>query len=173
MTNTPAHRVQAHRVQSVGVTEPVAADHLDPSNGGAGAGVHAAPSTHEVLASLGAALLAGDRDALETLLAGDVVALVPGRHRAAGVHRGPTAVVDALMVAPPPGVRVVGIDVTEVLVEGSRGLLVIGIQAALDADADAVVAFEVAFHVQCDRGLVIGITEYAGDQHAIDELLGT
>ncbi len=130
-------------------------------------------STQEVLARLGAAMLAADRSALRALMGDDVVALIPGRNVAAGLHRGPVAVVDALMVAPPPGVRVVGIDVTEVLVEGSRGLLIMRIQAALDADADAVVAFEVALHVQCRGALIVGVTEYAGDQYALDGLLGT
>lgn len=130
------------------------------------------PSTRGLVADFGAALLAGDRNALAALLADDVVALVPGRHPAAGLHHGPAAVASALIAEPAPGVRTVGVDVTEVLVEGSRGLIVLCVQAALDADADAVVAFEVAIHVQCCDGRIGGLTEYAGDQYAIDELLG-
>ena len=128
--------------------------------------------TRRLVAEFGAAMLAGDRDALVALLADEVVALIPGRHEHSGLHRGPTAVAEALVADPSPGVRVVGVDVTEVLVEGSRGLVVLCVQAALDSDDNAVIAFEIALHLQCRDESIVGITEYAGDQDAIDELLG-
>ncbi|MEM8620133.1 MAG: nuclear transport factor 2 family protein [Actinomycetota bacterium] len=129
-------------------------------------------STRDVVAMCGAALLAGDRDALNALLDNDVVALIPGRHRLSGLHRGPAAVSAALLAPPLPGVRVVGVDVTELLVEGSRGLLVLRTQVAVDDDDDAAVAFEVAVHVQCRDGRIVGVTEYASDQYALDDVVG-
>ncbi len=129
-------------------------------------------ATRRLVAEFAAAMLDGDRDALGALLADDVVAMIPGHHLRSGLHRGPTAVSAALIVEPSPGVRVVGVDVTEVLVEGSRGVVVLCVQAATDSDEDAVVAFEIALHLQCRGELLVGVTEYAADQRAIDELLG-
>lgn len=111
----------------------------------------------------------------ERLLDDNVVYLVPGRSKVAGLHRGRQAVVRAL-TAPPSGETSIVVDrceTTEVLASGDRAVVIIRMDGSTGNGDDAEpFSFEVAFHLQMGDERIIAITEYSGDQYATDMIIG-
>lgn len=130
--------------------------------------VDATDATRELAAEFARALSAGERSAVESLLAETVAALVSGRGPAAGRHDGRTAVLDALFLTGRPDASIDAAEVAEVLADGRRALVVVAQSGTV---AGRPVAWETAFHLQTDGERVAGITEYSGDQAVADEVV--
>ena len=129
-------------------------------------------ATRELAAAFTSALVAGDAERLSQLLVNDVACRTPGRHAAAGVHRGRDRVMRAL-VSPADGrVRKIRTEVTDIVVDARRAFVVLRTTGQLD---DGVVTepidVEVALHLQTDGERILGITEYNDDQYVLDRIL--
>ena len=117
-----------------------------------------------------AAVVAGDRAGLGQVLSPDVVYQAPGRSAVAGLHRGRDRVVEVLCAAAAEGATIDPAIVTETMVDGRRAFVVV---LMTGSTALGRFAFEVGFHLQSDGELVVGVTEYSGDQYTADALLGS
>ncbi len=129
----------------------------------------AARSVREIVEEFAGALACSALDRLERLLDEEVAVRTPGRSRLAGDHRGRGAALAALSAAPADHVRLTGTRVTEILVDGACGLVVLEITGSEGAGE---FRFEVAFHLVVEQGRIVGVTEYSGDQYVADRLLG-
>jgi ketosteroid isomerase-like protein len=137
--------------------------HTDPTSTDAGR-----DAVRELASMFADALCAGDRQRIESLVSPEVIYQVPGRSAIAGVHRGADAVLGALSPVPPPGVDVQSVDITEVLVDGRRALIVI---ATCGVAPGGPFDHETALHLQTDGERVVAVTEYSGEQYVADALL--
>ncbi|MFK7919267.1 MAG: nuclear transport factor 2 family protein [Ilumatobacter sp.] len=124
--------------------------------------------TTALITAFGAALAAGDTDRVGSLLGEDVAYQVPGRSSAAGVHLGRDEVVARLTAPAGAATQVDDVEVTESMVDGQRGMVIVLMRGATSGSLFAV---ETALHLQTDGELIIGISEYSGDQHLMDSLL--
>lgn len=120
------------------------------------------PGTAEVVDALLDALLTGDRAALVDVLTDDVAYRPVGPP--SGVVRGVAAVLEAVLVAPPPGVEDGHVEVVEVHL-GGRGRAVVVLRTAARVDGVAR-AVETVLHVVVADGRVAGLTEYVDDPAA-------
>ena len=129
-------------------------------------------ATRELAAAFGSALAGGDTERLSQLLAPSVACRTPGRHAAAGVHRGRDRVVRALLSPADERVREIHTEVTDIVVDACRAFVVLRTTGQLD---DGVVTepidVEVALHLQTDGRQILGITEYNDDQHVLDRIV--
>ena len=109
----------------------------------------------------------GGREDYFAVLANEVVYLVPGRGPAAGLHLGLETVVRALIVQPRSGIHPATCTPTELLVEGTRAVVIIRLAGD---DNGTPYQYEIVFHLQCHDGRITTITEYSGDQYTADQL---
>lgn len=124
--------------------------------------------TTTLVTAFGAALTTGDLEHMRSLLGDQVAYQVPGRSAAAGVHHGRDQVITRLTAPVGAAAHVRDLEVTESMVDGQRGLIIVLMQGTTSGESFAV---ETAFHLQTDGDAIIGITEYSGDQHLLDTLL--
>lgn len=120
------------------------------------------PGTAEVVELLLDALLTADRSALADVLAEDVAYRPVGPP--SGVVRGVAAVIDAVLVAPPPGVEDGHAEAVELHVS-SRGRAVVVLRTAARVDG-VPRAVESVLHVVVVDGRIAGLTEYVDDPAA-------
>ena len=110
---------------------------------------------------------------LSQLLANHVACRTPGRHIAAGVHHGRDRVMVALVSPADERLRDICTEVTEIVVDARRAVVVIRTTGRLCDVVDvAPIDVEVALHLQTDGERILAITEYNDDQHALDRILG-
>ena len=129
-------------------------------------------ATRELAAAFSSALAAGDAEQLSQLLADDVACRTPGRHMAAGVHRGRDRVMRALVSPADERVREIRTEVTDIVVDVRRAFVVLRTTGQLDDGVETVpIDVEVALHLQTDGQRILGITEYNDDQHVLDRIL--
>ena len=132
----------------------------------------ASQATRELAAAFTSALAAGDAEQLSQLLANHVVCRTPGRHIAAGVHHGRDRVMDALVSPADERVRDICTEVTEIVVDARRAVVVIRTTGRLGDGVDAApIDVEVALHLQTDGERILAITEYNDDQYVLDRVL--
>jgi len=105
---------------------------------------------------------------LDAILAEEVIYLVPGQGRAAGLHRGRAAVTAALTQPAATGVHVTVAEPTELLTNTDRAVIIIAVTGTLDGGP---FTFETVLHLRSSSGLIIAITEYSGNQYLADLLV--
>lgn len=128
------------------------------------------PTTNRsLIETFATAIATNDTDMLLAILDEDVTYLVPGRNHISGTYRGCEKIAAALMAPPAAGATIDAVAVTEIMADGDRGFVSVHLSGS---SATEPFAFEVAFHLQTDTTSIIAITEYSGDQHAMDALLG-
>ena len=133
----------------------------------------ASEATRELAIAFGSALAAGDVEQLAPLLANHVACRTPGRHAAAGVHRGRDRVMRALVSPADGGDDEICTEVTDIVVDVRRAFVVLRTTGRLDDGVGTVpIDVEVALHLQTDGERILAITEYNDDQHALDRILG-
>lgn len=107
---------------------------------------------------------------LDTILAEDAIYLVPGRGHAAGLHRGQAAVTAALTQPPAEGVQITAAEPTELLANTDRAVLIVAVTGIRD---ESPFTFETVLHLRSRDGLITAITEYSGNQHLADLIVGS
>jgi ketosteroid isomerase-like protein len=122
----------------------------------------------ELVSMFADALCAGDRERIDSLVSADALYQVPGRSSVAGIHDGRDTVVSVLCTEAPAGTTIDRVEVTELLVDGERGLLVIAVRGH---GRHGPFDYETALHLHTNGEQVIAITEYSGDQYAADAAL--
>ncbi len=127
-------------------------------------------ASSEVVEAFSTAIVSGDADRLAGLMCDDVVYQLPGPGPSSLRHTGRVEVVAALTPSPAPGVSPRRAEVTEVIVEGRRAVVIVLLSGTIDAEP---FAFETAFHLAIDGRHLAGITEYSGNQHVADQLVNT
>jgi ketosteroid isomerase-like protein len=132
----------------------------------------ASQATRELAVAFSSALAAGDEERLAPLLANHVAYRTPGRHAAAGVHRGRDRVMRTLVAPADASLREIRTEVTEIVVDARRAFVVLRTTGEFDDGVvTAPVDVEVALHLQTDGERILGITEYTDDQYVLDRIL--
>ncbi len=127
--------------------------------------------THELARGFLEVAETGFAEDYDRILAEDVVYLVPGRSRVAGLKRGKAAVMDALTPAPSgrAPVQVTWCEATELMTSNDRAMVIIRLDGSIGPKS---FSYEVAFHLQIRDDRIVAITEYSGDQYLNDEVIG-
>ena len=109
----------------------------------------------------------GELDGIDQLVHHDVVHVVPGRSRAAGVYEGPDAMRRAMSVLPRAGVTDLRAKLVDLAAGADHVVTIHELSGTIDGEPRTI---ELALRFTVRDGRIARIAEYSADQYGSDEI---
>jgi ketosteroid isomerase-like protein len=109
----------------------------------------------------------GELDVLDDLVHDDVVHVVPGRSRAAGVYEGPDAIRHAMSVLPRTGVNDLRAKLVDLVATPAQVVTFHELSGTVDGQPRTI---ELMLRFSVRDGRIARIAEYTTDQYATDDM---
>jgi ketosteroid isomerase-like protein len=111
----------------------------------------------------------GELDDLDDLVHHDVVHVVPGRSRAAGVYEGPDAIRRAMSVLPRAGIHDLRAKLVDLVATPTQVVTFHELSGTVDGRPHTI---ELMLRFALRDGRIARVTEYTTDQYATDDIFG-